>query len=154
MLRLRETDKEIPPYNYPYKRFKQQRKGNNMLYNDILKVTEEDIEDGQVENPNCCAIALAVKRNVICKLDEADDLEPYVDGDGYISIREKGTENDKYCLETSKDDCYVINNFISEFDNEEEVYPFKFNFSLEESNYFKKLTKLNKKLTNLKQKGK
>ena len=102
-----------------------------MLYNDVLKVTEEDIEDGQVENPNCCAIALAVKRNVICKLDEADNLEPHVDGDGHVSIREKGTENDKYHLETSKDDYYNINDFISAFDNEEDVSPFKFNFSLE-----------------------
>ena len=101
-----------------------------MLYNDVLKVTEEDIEDGQVENPNCCAIALAVKRNVICKLDEADDLEPYVDGDGHISIREKGKYSDKYFLETSKDDYYNINDFISAFDNEEDVSPFKFNFSL------------------------
>ena len=41
------------------------------MWKDTLHVTEEEIEDGQVENPTCCAVALAVQRQIIPELPGA-----------------------------------------------------------------------------------
>ena len=100
------------------------------MWNDTLHVTEEEIEDGQVENPTCCAVALAVQRQIIPELPDADKYEAHVDGDGFVSIRLKkdkaiGCYSDKYVVvRQNKGDYCPIYDFIYAFDNGNDVEPF------------------------------
>ena len=94
------------------------------MWNDTLHVTEEEIEDGQVENPTCCAVALAVQRQIIPELPDADEYEAHVDGDGFVSIRLKGAYSDKYIIRPlSRNDYGIIYDFIQAFDDGDEVEP-------------------------------
>ena len=104
------------------------------MWNDTLHVTEEEIEDGQVENPTCCAVALAVQRQIIPELPDAEEYEPYVDGDGFVSIRLKGAYSDKYIIRPlSRNDYGIIYDFIQAFDDGDEVEPFDWKCKIEEA---------------------
>ena len=103
------------------------------MWNDTLHVTEEEIEDGQMESPRCCAIALAVQRQIIPELPDADEYEPYVDGDGLVSIRLKGDYSDKYTIKPlSYNDYGIIYDFICAFDDGNDVEPFDWKCKIEE----------------------
>ena len=104
------------------------------MWNDTLHVTEEEIEDGQVENPTCCAVALAVQRQIIPELPDADEYEAHVDGDGFVSIRLKGAYSDKYIIRPlSRNDYGIIYDFIQAFDDGDEVEPFDWKCKIEEA---------------------
>ena len=104
------------------------------MWNDTLHVTEEEIEDGQVEDPRCCAVALAVLRQIIPELPDADEYEAHVDGDGFVSIRLKGGYSDKYVVvRQNKGDYCPIYDFIQAFDDGNDVEPFDWKCKVKEA---------------------
>ena len=95
------------------------------MWNDTLHITEEEIEDGQMERPTCCAVALAILRQIIPTLDDGDCLEPFVNSDGGMTIKMKGGCKDKYIIVPRKKGTYdMIANFIEAFDDGDDVEPF------------------------------
>ena len=94
-------------------------------WKDTLHITEEEIEDGQMERPTCCAVALAILRQIIPTLDDGDCLEPFVNSDGGMTIKMKGGSKDKYIVVPREKGAYdIIANFIEDFDDGLEVEPF------------------------------
>ena len=86
-------------------------------------ITGNDLIDGEPENCQYCAVALAVARDLITDLPNADNLVPNIDGDGNYYIQEKIEDNDgyythqdKYYLEIDYDLSCELLDFISWFD--------------------------------------
>ena len=86
-------------------------------------ITGNDLVDGEPENCQYCAVALAVARDLITDLPNADNLVPNIDGDGNYYIQEKIEDNDgyythqdKYYLEIDYDLSCELLDFISWFD--------------------------------------
>lgn len=75
-----------------------------------IQVTQDDIDKGEIENPNTCAIARAVKR-------ETHRRHVGIYEDNGIEI-----EKDHYKMPWTK----TIRNFIDRFDKGEKVRPFSF----------------------------
>tara|TARA_Y100001963_G_scaffold6602_1_gene8517 strand:+ start:158 stop:472 length:315 start_codon:yes stop_codon:yes gene_type:complete len=103
-----------------------------MYYSDVLKVEKTDIEHGIPSNPCECAIAKAVRRQILPKLNDNYILEPFVEPDGTICIREEGKTYDLYELKMNEKTYLKIRDFINDFDDGEKVTPFQFDFSLKE----------------------
>ena len=97
-------------------------------------ITGNDLIDGEPENCQHCAVALAVARDIITDLPNAENLVPNIDGDGNFYIQEKLEGNygfieyqDKYYLEMDYDLSSELCDFISWYDvtahsDNEEVY--------------------------------
>ena len=86
-------------------------------------ITGNDLVDGEPENTQCCAVALAVARDLITDLPNAKNLVPNIDGDGnyYIQERIEGndgfiTYQDMYWIDMKDEDSYELLDFISWFD--------------------------------------
>ena len=86
-------------------------------------ITGNDLIDGEPENCQYCAVALAVARDLITDLPNAENLVPNIDGDGNYYIQEKLEDNDgyythedKYYLEIDYDLSCELLDFISWFD--------------------------------------
>lgn len=86
-------------------------------------ITGNDLIDGEPENCQYCAVALAVARDLITDLPNAENLVPNIDGDGNYYIQEKiedgggfFTHQDKYYLEMDYDLSCELLDFISWFD--------------------------------------
>ena len=95
------------------------------MWKDTLHVTEQEIEDGQYERPTHCAVALAILRQIIPELPDADEYEPFVSSDGAMTIKMKGGYKDKYIIVPRKKGTYdMIANFIEAFDDGDDVEPF------------------------------
>ena len=106
------------------------------MWNDRLQITEEEIVDGQSENPRCCAVALAVLRQIIPTIDDEEPLEAYVDGDGFVSIRIKDSYHDRYIvMRKNKEDYDPIYDFITAFDDGDDVEPFEWDCKVEKAPY-------------------
>jgi hypothetical protein len=74
-----------------------------------IEVTRNDINNGVPHEENCCAIALAIKRQVKCQSVTVEDANGWItiDDDSYGAI-----------------DADAVNRFISDFDDGQEVSPF------------------------------
>ena len=86
-------------------------------------ITGNDLVDGEPENTQCCAVALAVARDLITDLPNEENLVPNIDGDGnyYIQERIEGndgfiTYQDMYWIDMKDEDSYELIDFISWFD--------------------------------------
>ena len=86
-------------------------------------ITGNDLVDGEPENTQCCAVALAVARDLITDLPNAKNLVPNIDGDGNYYIQEKiegndgyFTHQDRYWIDMKDEDSYELLDFISWFD--------------------------------------
>ena len=86
-------------------------------------ITGDDLVDGEPENCQHCAVALAVARDIITDLPNAENLIPNIDGDGNFYVQEKledidGFTNyqDKYYLEIDYDLSSELCDFISWYD--------------------------------------
>ena len=86
-------------------------------------ITGNDLIDGEPENCQYCAVALAVARDLITDLPNAENLIPNIDGDGNYYIQEKLEDNDgyythqdKYYLEIDYDLSCELLDFISWYD--------------------------------------
>ena len=101
----------------------------NIYHSDVVRVTKEDIENGEPENIKCCAVALAVERTFT---KHYKNLEQRVCDTGYISFRDKETKEYIYHLEISDIDTSDIARFVDEFDNGCDVEPFEFNATMRE----------------------
>ena len=101
-----------------------------MLWSDVIKVTEDDIEKGERQSSKFCAIALAVDRTIIKHLNNSCDLEPVVEEEGDMYIRNIKSGDVLYQLHTKSDQYSLIYSFIDDFDNGWDVEPFEFDFSL------------------------
>ena len=51
-------------------------------------ITGNDLVDGEPENCQYCAVALAVARDIVTDLPNAENLVPNIDGDGNFYIQE------------------------------------------------------------------
>ena len=97
-------------------------------------ITGNDLIDGEPENCQHCAVALAVARDIVTDLPNAENLVPNIDGDGNFYVQEKLVDNDgfinyqdKYYLEMDYDISSELCDFISWYDvtahsDNEEVY--------------------------------
>ena len=101
-----------------------------MLWSDVIKVTEDDIKKGEPQSSKFCAIALAVDRTIIRHLNNSCELEPVVEEDGDMFIRNIKSGDVLYQLHTKSDQSTLIYSFINYFDNGEDVEPIEFDFSL------------------------
>tara|TARA_R100001594_G_C4024221_1_gene259812 strand:+ start:1182 stop:1502 length:321 start_codon:yes stop_codon:yes gene_type:complete len=101
----------------------------NIYHSDVVRVTKEDIENGEPENIKCCAVALAVERTFT---KHYKNLEQQVAENGYISFRDKDTKKHIYHLEISDIDTSEISRFVEEFDGGYYVEPFEFNATMRE----------------------
>ena len=86
-------------------------------------ITGDDLMDGEPENCQYCAVALAVARDLITDLPNAENLVPNIDGDGNYFIQEKLEDNDGfiqyqdvYWIDMKDEDSYELLDFISWFD--------------------------------------
>ena len=86
-------------------------------------ITGNDLIDGEPENCQFCAVALAVARDLITDLPNQEKLVPNIDGDGNYYIQEKietsdgFTEyQDKYWIDIESNDSHELIDFISWFD--------------------------------------
>ena len=86
-------------------------------------ITGNDLVDGEPENCQYCAVALAVARDIITDLPNAENLVPNIDGDGNFYIQEMlflddgfKEHQDKYYLEMEYEDSSELCDFISWFD--------------------------------------
>jgi len=86
-------------------------------------ITGNDLIDGEPENCQHCAVALAVARDLITDLPNAENLVPTIDCDGNFFIQEKIADNDgyiqyqdKYWIDMKDNDTYELLDFISWFD--------------------------------------
>ena len=95
----------------------------------IVKVTSEDIKNGEKENANCCAVALAVERTFT---KHYDNLDQRVCDTGYISFRDRETNEYEFHLEISDTDTTKIADFVNQFDNGCDVEPFEFSATIKE----------------------
>ena len=97
-----------------------------MSINNIMQkfmITGDDLIDGEPENCQYCAVALAVARDLITDLPNAENLVPNVDGDGNYYIQEKiegsdgyYTHQDRYWIDMKDEDSFELSDFISWFD--------------------------------------
>ena len=86
-------------------------------------ITGNDLIDGVPENCHYCAVALAITRDIITDLPNAENLVPNIDGDGRFFIQEKLVDvdgcinrQDKYWIDM-KDSVYnELIDFIAWFD--------------------------------------
>tara|TARA_R110000824_G_scaffold213650_3_gene399883 strand:- start:1288 stop:1692 length:405 start_codon:yes stop_codon:yes gene_type:complete len=88
-----------------------------------FSITGDDLIDGEPENCQYCAVALAVARDLITDLPNAENLIPNVDGDGNYYIQEKIEDNDgyythqdRYWIDMKDSDSHELLDFISWFD--------------------------------------
>jgi len=87
-------------------------------------ITGNDLIDGEPENCQYCAVALAVARDIITDLPNAENLVPNIDGDGNFYVQERLEEDhgfnieyqDKYYLEMDYDLSCELLDFISWYD--------------------------------------
>ena len=86
-------------------------------------ITGNDLIDGEPENCQHCAVALAVARDIITDLPNAENLVPNIDGDGNFYVQEKLEGDygfieyqDKYYLEMDYDLSCELLDFISWYD--------------------------------------
>jgi len=86
-------------------------------------ITGNDLVDGEPENCQYCAVALAVARDIITDLPNAENLVPNIDGDGNFYIQEMlflddgfKEYQDKYYLEMEYEDSSELCDFISWYD--------------------------------------
>lgn len=86
-------------------------------------ITGNDLIDGEPENCQYCAVALAVARDLITDLPDAENLVPNIDGDGNYFIQEKIQSSngfieyqDMYWIDMKDEDSYELLDFISWFD--------------------------------------
>jgi len=86
-------------------------------------ITGNDLIDGEPENCQHCAVALAVARDIITDLPNAENLVPNIDGDGNFYIQEMlflddgfKEYQDKYYLEMEYKDSSELCDFISWYD--------------------------------------
>ena len=86
-------------------------------------ITGDDLVDGEPENCQHCAVALAVARDLITDLPNEENLVPNIDGDGNYYIQEKIQDSDgfieyqdKYWIDMEDEDNYELLDFISWFD--------------------------------------
>ena len=86
-------------------------------------ITGNDLIDGTPENTQCCAVALAVTRDIIAGMIDEGDLVPNIDGDGNYYIQERLKDNDgfityqdRYWIDMKDEDSYELLDFISWFD--------------------------------------
>jgi len=86
-------------------------------------ITGNDLIDGEPENCQYCAVALAVARDLITDLPNAENLVPNIDGDGNYFIQERIEDNDgyythqdKYWIDMEDEDSYELLDFIAWFD--------------------------------------
>ena len=86
-------------------------------------ITGNDLIDGEPENCQYCAVALAVARDIIADLPNAENLVPNIDGDGSFYVQEKIKGDygfieykDKYYLEMDYDISSELCDFISWYD--------------------------------------
>ena len=86
-------------------------------------ITGNDLVDGEPENCQHCAVALAVSRDIINDLPNAENLVPNIDGDGNFYIQEMlflddgfKQYQDKYYLEMEYEDSSELCDFISWYD--------------------------------------
>ena len=101
-----------------------------MLWSDVIKVTEDDIKKGEPQSSKFCAIALAVDRTIIKHLNNSSDLEPVVEEEGDMFIRNIKSGDVLYQLHTKSDQYSLIYSFIDDLDGGLEVEPIEFDFSL------------------------
>ena len=86
-------------------------------------ITGNDLVDGTPENTQCCAVALAVARDVITDLPNKKNLVPNIDGDGNYYIQEVIVDNDgyttfqdRYWIDMEDSDSHELLDFISWYD--------------------------------------
>ena len=86
-------------------------------------ITGNDLINGEPENCQYCAVALAVARDIITDLPNAENLVPNIDGDGNFYIQEMlflddgfKEYQDKYYLEMEYEDSSELCDFISWYD--------------------------------------
>ena len=101
-----------------------------MLWSDVIKVTEDDIKKGEPQSSKFCAIAVAVDRTIIKHLNNNSELEPVVEEDGDIYIRNIKSGDVLYWLHLNHLQNSLIYDFINDFDNGWDVEPIEFDFSL------------------------
>ena len=109
-----------------------------MYYSDILKVKREDITLGRRGQTECCAVAQAVKRQIIETLE--GDYYPCVEGSNSIWLCNPDTTDFEYQIVLNKKDEEKVEQFINEFDliddNDEllksEIEPIEVGFTLRE----------------------
>ena len=101
----------------------------SVFHSDIVRVTKEDIENGEPENIKCCAVALAVERTFT---KHYDNLEQRVRENGDIEFLDTETDEYVYHLKVSDNDRNWIYEFIQSFDGGYEVEPFEFGATLRE----------------------
>ena len=101
----------------------------SVFHSDVVRVTKEDIKNGEIENANCCAVALAVERTFT---KHYDNLDQRVSKSGYISFRDRETNECEFHLEMSNTDTNKIRDFVHNFDEGNDVEPFEFNATLRE----------------------
>ncbi len=107
-----------------------------MIYSDTLKIKREDITLGYRGQTECCAVAQAVKRQIIKNL--SGDYYPCVEGSDGIWLCDPETTDFKYQIVLNKKDEEKIEQFINEFDliddNDEllksEIEPIEVDFTL------------------------
>ena len=104
-----------------------------------IKVTQDDIYNGKRGCGRKCAVALAVRRELI---EQKKDLHPYIESDGsivlYYNWRDAmpSTRPYDYKLEIQDEgELADVENFIYRFDEASIVNPIEFNAKLIESYY-------------------
>ena len=108
-----------------------------MYYSDILKVKREAITLGRRGQTECCAVAQAVKRQIIKTL--SGDYYPCVESSQGIFLCNPDTTDFEYQVVLNNKDEEKVEQFINEFDliddNDEllksEIEPIEAGFTLE-----------------------
>jgi hypothetical protein len=89
-----------------------------------VTVRQDHIDDGEIENSSCCAIALACE-DVLTELNiwNVDQrFEMSVDANAWISVRDASNGKTIYELQLDEDDEVACSRFIDRFDNQNEYY--------------------------------
>ena len=90
-----------------------------------VKVRQDHIDDGEIEDSSCCAIALACE-DVLTELDMWDNVdqrfEMSVDAEAWITVKDRSNGETIYELQLDEDDEAACATFIDRFDNQNEYY--------------------------------
>tara|TARA_R100000234_G_C5002685_1_gene181087 strand:- start:2393 stop:2704 length:312 start_codon:yes stop_codon:yes gene_type:complete len=99
-----------------------------VYHSDVVKVTSEDIENGERQCAKSCAVALAVEKT----FSNHYGLSQVVQQNGEIELTDKTTNKPIYHLKVSDNDLSEIARFVDEFDGGYDVEPFEFSATLRE----------------------
>ena len=88
-----------------------------------IEVRQDHIDEGEIENSRCCAIALACEDSLLKNGEWKEDYKMSVDMDGVINVKDEGNLNRiVYSIDLSENTQWMVSSFIDRFDNQNEYY--------------------------------